>query len=155
MQVCIMELIAISRAVDPATRPRLPVGKVVVVNVPNVNVGDPRIGNVHAIEVTKARAIPRDEWLSESKRTPTKASAKTEPEVNSPARPTEPCNQCTRIIRTHPDWSWRPAPVSARPYPTSIMERSIAPRFVFNPGPPPRIFPDPVAVVVRRPAGCD
>src|SRR5262249_19216614 len=100
-----MELISIPRTVDPATRPRLAAGKVIVVNVLNVNVRNPRIGDVHAIEVTESSVIPRNEGLAESKRTPAKASAKTEAEVNSPARSTEPRDQCGRIIRPHPDRS--------------------------------------------------
>src|SRR5215469_11312037 len=150
-----MELISIPRTIDPATRPRLAIGKVVDVYVSNVNVGKPRVGDVHVIEVTKTSVIPGNEGLAESKRTPAKASAKTESEVNSPARTAEPCNQCWRIVRTRPDRSRRPTPVAARPYPTSIMERSIAPRFVFDPSPSPRILPNPVAVVIRRPAWCD
>src|SRR5262249_22094828 len=76
-------------------------------------------------------------------------------EVYSPARSTEPRDQCGRIIRPPPDRSRRPAPIAARPHPASVVVRSIAPRFVSNPSPPPRRLPNPVAVVIRRPTLCN
>jgi hypothetical protein len=72
---------------------RAVVNEVVVIDIRNVrDIGDARIGDIHPIEVTAARAIPRDERLTKSQRAPTEASAETESKAGSPTRATEPCH---------------------------------------------------------------
>jgi len=130
--------------------PRAIVQVVVVINIVDVrDVGNPGVGDVHAIEVAAACAIPRNERLTEPQRAPAKAPTETESEVDAPSRPAKPCDQCGSIVRTLPDRSRSPSPVAATPHPTPIMERSVAPRLSFDPCPPPRLFPNPVAVVIR------
>jgi hypothetical protein len=120
---------------------------VVVVNI--VDVRDSRVRDVHVIEVAAAYAIPGNERLAESQRTPAKASAKTKAEVHAPSRSAKPRDQRGSIVRTLPDRSRSPAPVTAAIDPTAIVEWSVAPRLSFNPGPSPRVFPNPIAVVIR------
>src|ERR1043166_7588105 len=65
----------------------------VVVNIVYCgDVRDPRIGDVDAVEVASAHAIPRNERLTEPKRTPAVAVPATEAEAYTPARPAEPSN---------------------------------------------------------------
>src|SRR5205814_6655502 len=113
--------------------------------------GDSRIRNVDAIEVTKTRAIPRNERFTESKRAPSISISAAEADTKSPSRAAEPCDQRGRIVRANIDRSGRPSPVIVVIDPAAIVERSVAPGLVFNPSPSPRINPDPMPVAVRCP----
>src|SRR5205085_6342760 len=128
------------------------VDEVVVVNIVNSSdIRDPRVADVHVPKIAAAHSVPWDERLTKSKRAPAETSAESEAEVRTPARPAKPGDQCGRVVRPLPDRSGSPAPVSARIYPSAIVEGSVSPRLCFNPGPAPGRFPYPAAVVIRRP----
>jgi hypothetical protein len=75
-----------------ANRLRMIVDVGVVIDIRNVRyVGDMRIGDVDAVEISPAHAVPRDEWLAVAKRAPSVSAAKTN--AHAPARATEPGDQ--------------------------------------------------------------
>lgn len=150
-----MQLAPVVCAVDSAARTRTPIHKVVVVNVSDVDVRNPRVGDVHAIEVAVSRVIPRNEGLTETEWAPAKTATETEAKVDSPPWATKPRDQCRRIVRTHPKRTWSPTPIAACPNPTSIVKWRITPRLILDPSPTPRILPNPVAVVIRGPTRID
>src|SRR6185503_240315 len=140
--------------VSPTARMTSDVG--VVVDVRDVHFGDVRIGDVHAIEVTAAHAIPRNVRFAEAERAPAiSAPASAEPDAYAPAGTAKPRHQGGRIIRPHIDRSGRPSPIIVVVDPASIMEGSIAPRFVVDPSPAPRINPNPVTIAIRCPSRAD
>ena len=150
-----MQLAPVVCAVDSAARTRTPIHKVVVVNVCDVDVRNPRVGDVHTIEVAVSRVIPRNEWLTESEWAPAKTATETEAKVDSPPWTAKPRDQCRRIVRTRPKRTWSPTPIAAGPHPTSIVEWCITPRLILDPSPTPRILPNPVSVVIRGPTRID
>ncbi len=132
---------------------RAVVNEVVVIDIRNVrDISDTRIGDVHLIEETAAHAEPWDERFTKSQWAPTEASAETESEAGSPTRAAEPRDQRRRVVRADVDRTRRPSPEIVVVYPAAIMERSVSPRLVFNPGPSPGRNPDPMTVAIWRPS---
>src|SRR6476661_6496093 len=56
------------------------------------------------------------------------------------------------VDRPHGDWAGNPCPGIADRYPSPVMERSVAPRRVVNPGPAPGRNPRPMSIVIGSPA---
>src|SRR5262249_20630047 len=52
----------------------------------------------------------------------------------------------------NPDWARRPSPIPAPINPASIVEWSVAPGIIVDPGPSPWILPNPLAVAIRSPS---
>jgi hypothetical protein len=69
----------------PATRHQPAVVKVVAVNT--VQVAEPVISEVHAGEITETHAVPRNEWLAKTQRTPAKAAAEADAKSEAAAIP--------------------------------------------------------------------
>src|ERR1700722_8771396 len=73
-------------------------------------------------------------------------------------RSANPSDECGRVDGTNvgdtDNLRWRrdPAPNSADDNPAAVVKRSVAPRFVFDPGVAPRRDVNPGAVAVRSPA---
>src|SRR5262249_38227916 len=118
-----------------------------------VDVHDTRIRNVHAAEVAEAAVIPRVERFTPAQRAPAESAAETEAEVDTPSGAAKPGHQRGRVDRTHIDGTRSPAPISAGVDPAAVVERSVTPGRVINPGPTPGFDPDPVTVLIRSPAG--
>jgi hypothetical protein len=79
-----MHLVAITRG-DTAMI------EVAVVDVVNVrDVCDARVGDIHAIEITAAYAIPRNVSFTETQRAPAKAAPETN--ANAPTAAAKPCD---------------------------------------------------------------
>ncbi len=115
-----------------------------------IDIHDPRVADVHAAEVAKASAIPWEERLTEAQRAPSETS-QGEAEVDTPARAAKPGHQCWCIDWTGVNRPRRPSPVAARVHPAAIVEGSVSPGCVIDPGPTPRLNPDPVTILIRSP----
>src|SRR5689334_13395250 len=87
----------------------------VVVNIRDIHVGDARIGDVHAIEITSAHVIPGHVGFAKTQWAPSVAAsvAATEADTHAPLRPAEPRDQSRRIVRTHIHWAGGPTPRTA------------------------------------------
>src|ERR1700719_2924769 len=112
MHVCVASLVAITH-VDAA-----------ILKVAIVDVGDvcnPRVGDIHAVKIASAHAIPRDKWFTKTKRAPSKLSAETKTHADPAAKPG---NQRGSIVRASINRAGRPSPPAASIDPTAIMERS-------------------------------
>ena len=131
---------------------RLHLHVVVVIIIRNVRyVRDVRVRNVHVLEILPASVVRRIVRLSPAQRAPAKPDATAKP-VPAPARTAKPNHQRWRIVRTRIVRTRHPTPISARVSPTAVVERSKSPGRIILPRPSPRLHPDPVPIVIRRPA---
>ena len=117
-----------------------------------IDVHDSRIADVHAAEVPEPSAIPRVERLTPAQRAPSQSAAESEAEVRAPARAAKPRHQRGCVYRARIDRSRCPSPVAARIDPAAVVEGSISPGRVIDPGPAPWLNPDPVTILIRSPA---
>jgi hypothetical protein len=143
------------RAISAATRAATVAYVSIVVHIRYMHVGDARVRDVHAIEVAAAHVIPGNVRFTKSERAPAVAKPTAKADAYTEPATAEPRHQRGCIVRTRINRSWRPSPGSAPIDPASIVERSIAPRLIFNPGPSPGRNPNPVPVAIRRPAHAD
>src|SRR5207247_10318792 len=92
VHVCVVNLVVMPSTVPArvAFSTWVAIDESVVVNVRYVDIRDPGIGDVDAIEIAATHSIPRNERLTESKRAPSVAIATAEAESQTPARPAEP-----------------------------------------------------------------
>src|ERR1700728_4681433 len=132
------------------------VGCVVVDDCGVVNVGhlghvNPRVGDVHIVDIASSGSIPGHESLARSQREPRDAGADANSETKTPSA--YKCDESGRIHRAGVNRTRHPAPGSSHECPPSVMERSETPRLVFNPGPTPGINPNPMTVAIRSPSG--
>src|SRR5580704_16383844 len=121
---------------------------VVESGVKAVKVVEARIENVDAPEVAPAVVIPREKRLSKAQRTPAESETKSKTSIPRHQSGRVPASCPATIIGAR-----RPSPITAEAYPAAVMEGSKSPGSVVDPGPSPRIFPDPISVGVRRPVG--
>src|SRR5439155_18189285 len=140
MHVCIVDLVVVpstvpARIATSAASTRVVVDIRIVVNLRYIDVGYPRIGDVDAVEIAAAHSVPRNERLTEAQWAPSVAIATTESNSKTPSRASEPRNQRGRVVRASIDRARRPSPIVVVIDPASVVERSVTPRLVFNPGP--------------------
>lgn len=117
-------------------------------------VNDPGIGDIDPGNKRRTGRKGRKVDIAGSEREPAGHGSAAQPhrDSKSPAE-AHPGYQSRSIYRRHLYRSRTPAPVSVDESPTAIVEGGEPPGLVIDPGPPPRIDPNPVAVVVRRPSG--
>src|SRR5579864_3046214 len=125
-----------------------PVGRVSPIVV---DVHDSRVADVHAAEVSKAAAIPREERLAPTQRAPAESAADAEAEVHAPSRAAEPRDQGWCVHRANINRTRCPSPVAAGVNPASIVKGSVSPGSIVNPRPAPGLNPNPVSILIRSP----
>src|SRR6185437_2598605 len=81
------------------------------------------------------------------------ARAKREPHLNTRTWAADKSYQSRRIDRPYSNHirSRHPSPTRTNQNPPSVVERSKSPGLIFNPGPPPRFYPGPASITIRRP----
>src|SRR5215813_4504711 len=102
----------------------------VVINVRNLGHVHAGVSDVHILNITWARTVPRHVDFSRSERKPSHTYAESATSNEG--------NKSWRIDRPDRDWSRHPAPAASDKGPPTIVEGSKTPRFVFYPGPAPR-----------------
>src|SRR4029077_3802666 len=78
----------------------------------------------------------------------------TEREAHAEVRAAHPGNECRRINRTCDYYrAGRPSPVSAGVDPAAVVRGGESPGRIIDPGPAPRLDPDPMSIVIGSPTG--
>src|SRR6267154_2524396 len=122
----------------------------VVVDICDLHVGDASISDVYVLNVTRASPIPGNEYFSRPQREPSNATAHAN--SNAKSSTSDKCNQSRRVNRSDSYRSRNPAPAAACKCPSTIVERSEAPRLILHPSPSPRPHICPVSIAVWSPA---
>lgn len=143
MHIGVVHLIAVTRRDSSML-------KVPVVNVRDIDIRDSRIRYIDAIKISATYPVPRDERFPKTQRTPSEASAETKSRSKSESA-AKPGNQRRSVVRTDINRARRPSPEAAGIDPPAIVKWSESPGLIVNPGPTPRVFPNPVAGGVWRP----
>src|SRR5271166_6335679 len=124
-----------------------------VVNIGHLGDVHISIRDVHIVHVAWAGSIPGHENFARSQREPGHANANADSQAE--AASAHKCDQRGCINRAYVHWPWHPAPGTFHKCPASIVERSEAPRLIFNPSPAPGSDPNPVAEPVGSPTWGD
>ena len=134
---------------------RVSIVKIVMIRVvQDIDVGDPRIRDVHVAEIISAGVIPRMVRFAESQGEPADSAAKsaTETEATSKVTAADEADERWSIERTRINRSRAPAPTAAYIRPASIVKWRKAPWLITHPSPAPRTNVVPVTIAIWRPA---
>ena len=105
--------------------------------------GERRVGRVHRAEIARAHRVGRVIDVARAEREPADRTADVLDEGN----------QRRRVDRARVARTGQPAPASVDPRPAAVVRGCKGPELVVDPGPAPRLLPDPLAILVRRPTG--
>src|SRR5262249_20839131 len=122
----------------------------IVVNIRDLNVGHASVGDVYVLNITRTRAIPRNEDIAGCQRKPANTAAYANTQAKAPAA--YEGHQRRRIDGSDRNWSWNPAPSATCKCPTSIVEGCESPRLIFYPRPAPRPNISPMSEPIRGPS---
>ncbi len=136
--------------VNPGHVRRVVIDDCSVVNVGHLSHVDSRVGDVHIVDIARTGSIPGHVNFARSQREPGHAGADADSSTETSSA--HEGDQRGRIHRAHVYRTWHPAPGTFHECPTSVVEGSETPRFVFNPGPAPGRDPNPVAISIRSPS---